>query len=145
MNRIIRDKDNIDRAFVEEANRLKAWWSGEQPVELIVQLAHTKRSLSQNAQIHAMFQDMSVHFTMKGKAVSPVKMKALMKMKFLGTEDIVIGETVIKDQLRSTRKLSQGEMSVFISQVMDWCFDHGVPVRNPGDGEYMTKQQESIS
>ena len=143
--RIIANKDMIDEVFAQEAKRLKAFWDGREPMEIVLRKAHSRRTLTQNAQLHAMFEDMAGYFSSRGTLVTADRMKDLMKYKFLGTEDVVVGNTTIPGQLRSTAKLDVGEMSHFISEVMDWCFDHGVPVRNPHDGEYMQRRKESTA
>jgi hypothetical protein len=83
---------------------------------------------------------MAAHFS-KRVDTNAEQMKSLMKYKFLGTEDIVIRKTVIKDQLRSTSKLDKGEMTHFMNQVYDWAVDHGVTLPMPADSEYMKMRE----
>jgi len=99
------------------------------------------RSLSQNALLHTWFGVMAKHFSAKVE-VDAEQMKLLMKNKFLGTEDIVVGNTVIEGQLKRTSKLTKGEMTYFMDRVHEWAADHGVNLPIPADSEYM-KMAES--
>jgi hypothetical protein len=94
------------------------------------------RSLSQNALVHLWFNTMAKHFSKKVE-VDAEHMKLLMKNKFLGTEDVVVGSTVIEGQLKRTSKLTKGEMTYFMNQIHEWAADHGVNLPIPADSEYM--------
>lgn len=143
---VVRKKENLKEAMDNLATRIGAFWNFEQfPVKITYEPALDRRSLSQNAQFHALCADIAAHFTQHGHNVTQDQIKELMKYKFLGTEDVVVGNTVISGQVRKTADLHAGEMSDLITQVMDWAFDHGVPVRNPHDGEYMMRRKESVS
>ena len=78
---------------------------------------------------------MSNHFGSKID-ITPEKVKMLMKNEFLGTEDVIINNTVIENQLRSTSSLSKGEMHQFMEQVFHWGLDHGVQLTNPRNSEF---------
>jgi hypothetical protein len=66
------------------------------------------------------------------------KMKTLVKYKFLGTSDLVVGKTIIKDQVRDSSSLDTGEMLEFMDKIQNWCLDLGVQLTCPEDSEFMT-------
>ena len=110
-------------------------WNYERPVAWKLESYSTVRSLSQNALFHMWMGEMSKHFSQK-VAVSPGDMKKLMKNEFLGTEDVVVGNTTIPHQLKSTKDLGKGEMHQFMEQVFHWGLDHGVQLPNPKNSEF---------
>ena len=67
----------------------------------------------------------------------------ILKNRFLGTQDVVIHNTVIAGQLKETSKLQPGEMMRFLDQVWDWAADHGVVLEIPADSEYMKLRGQS--
>lgn len=59
------------------------------------------------------------------------------KAMFLGyTEPKTIGSTEIPPQLRSTAKLTKGEMFHYMTQVEIWCIEAGIILSHPEDNEY---------
>lgn len=142
---IVRDRENLQPALEALGKRLLAFWDFTgKPLEVEYKPYVERRSLSQNAHIHALFEDIAVYFTQKGHPLTKDQAKELMKYKFLGTKDVVIGNTVIPDQLVKTSSLDKGEMSRFIEEIIEWALDHGVPIRNPHDGEYMQARRYSM-
>jgi len=132
---LIKRKEEIPRII----SNLQSWageWDFSHALCLTPKKYTNPRSLSQNALVHVWFDTMATHFSKKVDT-NAEQMKSLMKYKFLGTEDLVVGKTVIKDQLRSTSKLDKGEMTHFMNQVYDWAVDHGVTLPMPADSEYM--------
>lgn len=134
---IVRQPDNLLPALEALGKRIRSFWDFTVPLEIEYKPFVERRSLSQNAHIHALFEDIASHFTRQGHPLTKDQAKELMKYKFLGTKDMVIGNTVIPNQLVKTSSLDKGEMSHFIGEIIDWALDHGVPIRNPHDGEYM--------
>lgn len=110
-------------------------WDYTRPLAWKAEAYSTSRSLSQNALFHMWCGEMCLHFS-ESVDVTPDTMKSLMKHKFLGTEDVVVGSTVIPGQLRSTSGLSKGEMHEFMERVYAWAVDHGVRLTNPNDSEF---------
>lgn len=132
---ILRAKNEIPRVI----NNLQSWadgWDFTHPLVLKPSKYTNPRSLSQNALLHLWFGTMAEHFSKKVDT-NAEQMKALMKYKFLGTEDVVVGKTVIEGQLRQTSRLTKGEMTQFMDQVHEWAADHGVNLPIPQDSEYM--------
>ena len=138
---VIKNPDQLQPKLNELATRIKSFWNWTQPLEITYKIHADRRSLSQNSILHALFEDAAQHFRGKGSDVDKDSMKAMLINKFLGTEDIVCGSTVIPGQLKHTSKLDKGEMQQLITEIMDWMFDHSVPVRNPADGEYQILQK----
>ena len=132
---IIRAKSEIPNII----NNLQSWadgWDFTHPLVLKPSKYTNPRSLSQNALLHVWFGTMSEHFSKKVDT-NAEQMKALMKYKFLGTEDVVVGKTIIEGQLRQTSRLTKGEMTQFMDQIHEWAADHGVNLPIPQDSEYM--------
>lgn len=112
-------------------------WDWTHECKLVPQVLREPRTLSQNALMHVWFKDISTYFTERNYPLTPEQAKDLMKYRFLGTEDRVIGQTVIKDQLRHTRDLSKGEETQFLSQIQEWAQDKGLTLTCRADCEYM--------
>jgi len=132
---IIRAKSEIPNII----NNLQSWadgWDFTHPLVLKPSKYTNPRSLSQNALLHVWFGTMAEHFSKKVDT-NAEQMKALMKYKFLGTEDVVVGKTIIEGQLRQTSRLTKGEMTQFMDQIHEWAADHGVNLPIPQDSEYM--------
>ena len=133
-------KVDSPQKLTERLDYFKEWaiehWNWEKPLTWEPKPYSEKRSLSANALMHCWFREMAEHFSQKGNHLTEAQAKELMKYKFLGTEDKVIGQTVIPDQLRSTSNLTSGDMKQFLDQIQAWCADHGLNLSNPVDSEY---------
>ena len=138
---IIRDKAQVDKVLTNVANWAKDEWDFTVPLCLQPKKYANPRSLSQNALLHVWFDTMAKHFSRKVDT-NAEQMKALMKLKFLGTENIIVGNTVIEGQLKRTSKLDKGEMMRFMDDVYDWALDHGVRLSIPEDSEYMKLRKQ---
>lgn len=137
---LIRSGREVDRVI----SSLKQWceeWDFSTPLALQPKQYKNPRSLTQNALLHKWFGEMASHFSKKVDTDAE-QMKALMKLKFLGTEDIVVGHTVIPGQLKRTSKLDKGEMMRFMDDIYDWALDHGVTLTIPEDSEYMKLRRQ---
>ncbi len=134
---IVTNKDHIDERCNHFKNWLKSEFIADKPVKWEVKPYSRKRSLSQNNLFHDWCDQLSREFTAKNYEVDKEQMKLILKNKFLGTQDIVIHNTVIEGQLRHTSDLGVGEMKDFMDQVWHWSADHGVILKIPADSEYM--------
>jgi len=129
---------------IEIKGRIKAFqaflekeWCWDKPVAWQVEVYQPRRSLNQNALFHVWCRDMTRHFKKRGGFIGTEdELKLMIKNKFLGTEDVKIGNTVIPAQVRNTKKLKRGEMLQFMQQVEAWAIDHGVTLTKPQDSEY---------
>lgn len=124
--------------------RIEAW---DYSAPLVVKLEPYKdpRSLSQNALFHVWCAELSKAFIKKVPTATKENMKMMMKQRFLGTYDIQVGKTVIEGQVKSSSKLTKGEMVHFMDNVYHWARDNGVLLKVPHDSEYarLQNQQES--
>lgn len=71
-----------------------------------------------------------------GNEYTKDQIHTLMCFKFLETEDLVIGNTVIPNQLRSTAKLDVFEFTVYMMQVDSWATNLQIPLPRPEANEY---------
>lgn len=116
---------------------LRGDWDWSKPVAWQVKPYSNPRSKNANALFHVWCRELSVYFTKGNVSLTEEEAKELMKYHFLGTEDRVIGKTVIEGQLRRTSKLDSGEMKQFMDQVLAWAADKGCPLSQPEDNEYV--------
>ena len=145
---LIRDKQDIDKRIKTFTDFLKIDWDWEKPVSWKVEVYSPKRSLSQNSLFHLWVREICVFLIERNKVPTPDKMadleeeiKELLCYKFLGTVDKQVGQTLIPAQVKSTRKLNQGEFYFFMNQVQDWALDLGINLSHPEDSEYMKLQR----
>jgi hypothetical protein len=132
---IIKEKGKVEKTLGHFKTWVEESWDFSSPLVIQPKPYRNPRSYSQNALLHKWFDTMANHFSKKVDT-NAEEMKALMKYKFLGVEDVVVGKTVIKDQLKSTAKLTKGEMMHFMDSVYDWAADHGVLLPIPENSEY---------
>jgi len=133
---LVKDRSQIKERLRFFEQWLNTEWDGTYPIKWEVSRFRAKRSLSQNALFHVWCREIAVHFASKGADVNEESMKELLCYKHLGTEDRVVGSTVIEGQVRQTSKLDTGEMTELLDKVLAWALDHGVKVSNPPDSEY---------
>jgi len=131
---MIRNRKDIDDVLKFFRRSLEDW-DYSRPIAWKLEPYSATRSLSQNSLFHMWCGEMADHFSSKID-ITPDKVKLLMKNEFLGTEDIMVGSTEIKHQLRSTSSLTKGEMHQFMEQVFHWGLDHGVTLTNPKNSEF---------
>ena len=134
---LCRDPSQLRQRLENFEKWLLANWDWSKPVEWRAKPYVGRRSLSQNALFHIWCREMAKHFGAKGVDINEEKAKDLLKYRFLGTHDIIVGTTTIPNQLKSTSKLDRGEMFDFMNQVQVWLLDHGVQLSCPDDSEYM--------
>lgn len=132
----IDEPNQIKERLEHFENWLRTEWNWEAPVSWSPKRYEKKRSLNANALAHIWFREMASSFSERGRPITEQKMKLFMCHKFLGTETIEIGKTLIEGQVRHSSDLTSGEMMVFMDQVMAWAADHGVLLSHPQDSEY---------
>ena len=116
----IKDRMKAFQTFLEQE------WCWEKPVAWQVKEYKPRRSLSQNDLFHVWVRDMTRHFKKRGGFTGTEDdLKLMLKYKFLGTEDVEVGNTTIPAQVRGTSTLDRGEMLYFMQQVEAWCIDLG--------------------
>jgi len=134
---------------LEIKDRVKAFerylqdeWNWDKPVAWKLEEYKPKRSLSQNDLFHVWVRDMHNHFKKNGGFTGTEEdLKLMIKYKFLGTEDVIVGKTTVPNQVRATSSLDRGEMLYFMEQVEAWCIDLGVKLTKPQHSEYYKIQR----
>ena len=99
------------------------------------------RSTDQNSLYWKWLSVMAETFTKKGHKATKDEMHELMRFKFLGTEDLMVGKTRIEGQLKSTTKLTKNEMSEYMTKIEAWAIGCGVILPMPEDNEYMVYRE----
>lgn len=99
-------------------------------------LAGAKRSNSANGLYWVWMDELAKKFSHIENANEKDKMHLLMKYKFLGTETVVIGSTEIKDQVRSTKKMSKNDFCEYMMKVDIWAQGNGILLPRPEDNLY---------
>jgi hypothetical protein len=101
-----------------------------------------KRSLSQNALQHVIYEVVSKYLISKGRIEwTESKVKESLKSKFLGWEereiiDVVTGEVIVKEKLIETSKLDVGESFHYTTQIIEWSESIGCEIKIPAKCEY---------
>ena len=131
----INNKSEVERKLPFMLKRLEQW-DYSTPLCIKFEPYADPRSLNQNALFHIWCKQMSEAFTSKVPDVTPEGIKWMMKHKFLETQNIKVGQTVIKGQIQSTTKLKKGEMCFFMDQVYAWADEKGVILSLPQYNEY---------
>lgn len=119
-------------------------WDYETPIAITLKPYTNPRTISQNALFHMWCREMSDYFIKKVPTSTPDNMKLMMKMKFLGLENIKIGNTTIHNQVKHSSSLDKGEMVHFLDQVYHWARDNGVLLTVPSDSEYQKLKNQQV-
>lgn len=105
---------------------------------LNVEIKRGHRSLSQNALYWVWVKEIADFINVrKATDFSPDEIHIKLKADFLGFEPArKIGSTEIPQQIKSTKKLTKGEMMHFMQQVEAWCAGFGLVLPRPEDSQY---------
>ena len=107
-----------------------------------------KRSLSQNAFQHVIYQEISKYLISKGRSEwSPDFVKDNLKNKFLGWTlkeyiDVSDGSVSTREVLRKTSTLDKGESFNFTTAILEWSESIGCHIRIPDDCAYRQMMEE---
>lgn len=107
-----------------------------------VVLWREKRSLSQNAFQHVIYDDISKYLISKGrKDWCPKYTKRNMKNNFLGWErteytDVKTGEITTREELISTSGLDVGVACDYITKILDFAQSIGCNIKIPASCDY---------
>jgi hypothetical protein len=107
-----------------------------------------KRTLSQNAFQHVIYEEVSKYLIRKGRTNwTPGYTKENLKNKFLGWEekefiDVVTGEVKSKEVLRSTATLDLSEAHVYTSLILNWAESIGCKIKIPENSEYFELEKK---
>jgi len=100
-----------------------------------------KRSITQNALQHCIYETVSKFLISKGRDWSAVKVKDNLKNKFLGWHDseftdVMTGEIIIKSVLVPTSGLDKGESYHYTTQIIEWSESIGCEIKIPAKCDY---------
>lgn len=110
-----------------------------------------RRSLDQNALYWLWMTELSKYLKARGrKFASQEWCHEAMKHSFLGyrrTErvDVKTGEVQTREELRSTTKLSTGDMTHYLQQVEAWAAGIGCLLPVPDDSDYMHNKRSQVA
>ena len=94
------------------------------------------RSLSQNGLYWQWMTAQAKKFTTDKEPQTKERMHDLMRHKFLGYHDVIIGRVVISNQLKSTTDCDSGEMFHYMEKINAWSADVGLLLPIPEESEY---------
>lgn len=117
-------------------------WDYTVPLCIKLEKYDDGRSLSQNALFHKWCDDLSKAFIKKIPTATKDNIKLMLKQRFLGTYDVQVGNTFIEGQIKSTAKLTKGEMVHFMDNVYHWARDHDILLKVPHESEYARLQNQ---
>jgi len=105
------------------------------------------RSLEQNALYWIWMQEIADAVNKRNHSdYNREEIHTKFKHMFLGYgEPRKIGSTTIQPQLRSTGKLTKGEMFYYMQQVEHWAIDCGLALSHPEDNEYYRTKRKHES
>ena len=137
---LIKSAAEIERKLPSILKRIEGW-DFTAPLVVKVQKYENPRSTSQNALSHVWYKEIAVKMAKKGHKVEYGKpedvWKLFLKQRFLGVESYSIGEKVnIAEQIKSTSKLTKGEMLHFLDKVYHWAEKQKILLPIPADSEY---------
>lgn len=135
--------EEIDVRLRYIADRLKDW-DYKKPCAITLKPYSNPRTISQNAMFHSWCRYLSAAVNKRDASYTEENVKLLLKQLFLGTEEVKVGKTIIKDQLRQTSNLDTGEMHHFLNQVYEWAFDLGFNLPIDPQSEYRKLNQQQV-
>jgi len=139
---LIKDSRDIDAGLESVKSYLNS--NGvDNPIKIQLKPYKLQRSLSQNSLFHNWVRELVDYFCSNDYPITFKDMKLILKNKFLGTEDVVIHNTVIEGQVRSTSELDVGEFQKFLEEVQAWSYDMGAILSNPEDSEFAVNRRSS--
>lgn len=119
-------------------------WRIDRPLLFAWKPYRAKRSVPQNALLHAWIGEISKHLVARGRVdCSPPWVKEMLKNKYLGWElvdftDVETGEVTTKEVLKKSSELDTGDMHRFLNCIEVWALDYlGLPLASPENSEYM--------
>lgn len=103
------------------------------------------RSLSQNALYWMWLKEIADFINVRnGADFTEDEIHQKMKHEYLGyTPEHTIGSAVIPAQLRSTTKLTKGEMFHYLTQIDQWAAGVGLHLARPSDSQYEQLRQRN--
>lgn len=143
---IIRSADEIASRCAYLTAQWTEFWDWSQPMSVEWKVHRESRSLSQNSLYWKWMSELAIYFSSKSnQPYTRDHMHDLMRHKFLGYVDNTIGNTVIKQQLRSTTGLDKPDFHHYLEQIDAWAADHGALLTHPEDSEYRSWKEAQVS
>lgn len=134
----IDSKEEIKPKLDYLGNRLGSFWNFDQHALVVNYEPYVDpRTRSQNSLYWQWLGEMATYFSEGMQQFDKDDMHDLMRHKFLGYEDRTLGNTTIRDQLRSTTRLKKLEMSEYMHQIEVWAMEHDCRLTVPHQNEYM--------
>lgn len=93
------------------------------PLAITVAEHRAKRSIDQNAKLHALLNDISQNAWVGGRQFPPETWKEHVRRKFIGTEEIDMPDGRRIERGISTTSLGVEEFSLLIERVQQWAAD----------------------
>lgn len=123
----------IERTFVlstpDTAKRMVAFVKAnaaaaaeaKRPLVVTITEFHAKRSDDQNRKLHAMIRDIAEQAWVDGKKYPQDVWKELIKIRFIGAEEVNLPDGRFLERGISTTKLSVSEFADLITKVQVWA------------------------
>ena len=135
---VFNDAEHFEREGAKFLKRLSAYWNWDHRMVLTPTVWREPRTRSQLNLYREWLNRLAEFFSTKNGQFSPDDMHDICRHQFLGYETKRIGNTEIRDQLRSTAngRISRLDMSEYMTKVDHWALDMGCQLPHPDDNEY---------
>lgn len=94
------------------------------PLAVSVSEAKSKRSLEQNARLHALLTDVAANAWVQGRQYDLETWKEFFRQRFIGTEEITMPDNKRVERGLSTTTLNVHEFSDFMTKIEEYAQDH---------------------
>lgn len=91
------------------------------PLSVTITEHKAKRTIEQNARLHAILADIAAHAWVDGRQYDVETWKEYFRQKFIGTEEIILPGGKRIERGISTTTLSVGDFSAFMDQVEEYA------------------------
>lgn len=98
------------------------------PVEIIVRLRKSKRSIEQNKRYWALLRDVAATVWVDGKQYRDEVWHEQFRRWFIGMDEITMPDGTTELRGISTTKLSVGEFTEYMQCIEQWAAEQGFPV-----------------
>jgi len=123
-------------SIMDLSTMLNTIWKGK-PIVIKWAILGDKRSKQANSLYWMWLGIIAESFTKRLKGdFNKDQIHFVMRSKFLGTEDIVVGNTVEKNQLKSTKGMESAPFCAYMTKVEVWAIEHGIMLPHPEANEY---------
>lgn len=126
MNRtfILRSDSHTQAVIAFIQSNAPAMSAAGTPLAVTVALAKAKRSLDQNARLHALLTDVAAHSWVEGRQYDLETWKEFFRQRFIGTEEITMPDGKRIERGISTTTLNVHEFSDFMTKIEEYAQDH---------------------